>query len=356
MHATAQRQAAALTLLTVVVCAAVAFLTAVAAPAQADPTTTVRMPPTQPTAPPTSAPEPDGPAVPVVHDIAVTTMLTTSNVDTYTGPGTGYDRAGSIVAGTEVQVDGVTDDSWYRLVDGRFVNGAFLAPAPEPEPEAQDDAGQDNTAQTDAGQDDATAVSMWTTVTVNARTGPGTQYDKAGSLPAGTEVRVDGRTDDGWYRLTDGRFVLGTYLSAWVPVPVPPEHDAQRQQAEAEGARLGVVVRWTTLPGSTVGQWKASAPGTVGIDVAALTDQIAVLAVRHEAAHQAIYNVCGTPTPLVAGDRPENVTDAYADLFNGGMNGFVGPVHDGVQAQVGYGQPTLDDYDAARAVHAGRCS
>lgn len=341
MHATAQRQAAALTALTVVLCAVLAFLT-MAAPARADSAVTVQVPTSLPTAQPTSTPQASAePEAPVVHDIPEATMRTASNVDTYTGPGTGYDHAGSIVSGTEVQVNGTTDDGWYRLTDGRFVKGSFLDEAPAPEA-VQDEQGD--------------SAPMWTTTALNARTGPGTQYDKAGSLAAGTEVQVNGWTPDGWYRLTDGRYAQGTYLSAWVLVLIPAEYDALRQQAEAEGTRLGVVVRWTRLPENTVGQWRSYAPGTVGIDVSTLADDVAVLTVRHESAHQAIYDTCGTPNPPVARDRPENVTDAYADLFNGGMNGFVGPERNGVQMQVGYGQPTPGDYDAARAVRAGRCS
>ncbi|MCL2466935.1 MAG: SH3 domain-containing protein [Micrococcales bacterium] len=337
MHATGQRQAAALTALTVVLCALLALLTMVPARAEAK----VAPPAPRPTPTPTSAPEPSQPPAAVVHDIGVATMRVTTNVDTYTGPGTTYDRAGSLVADSEVQVDGATDDGWYRMVDGRFVNGRFLEAVPEPEALADGDAPN---------------VTMWATETADLRVGPGVKYDRVGSVPGGTEVQVDGRTADNWYRTTEGRFVSGTYLSAWVPVVVGPEHAQQRQLAESEAARLGVVVRWTSLPEGTVGQWKSVAPGTVGIDVVTLGQQTAVLAVRHEAAHQAIYDTCGTPAPPVARDRSENVTDAYADLFLGGMNGFVGPVIDGLQAQVGYGPPTPGDYDAARSVRDGRCS
>ncbi len=339
MHATAQRQAAALTALTIVLAAVVAFLTAVAAPAQADPAAPVRVP-TAPTAPPTSAPGPSAEAV-VVHDVPVMTMRATANLDTYTGPGTGYDRAGAVLAGTEVQVDGTTDDGWYRFTDGRFAKSTFLEAASEPEAEPTTTAEQ---------------VPMWTTAAVNARTGPGAQYDKAGTLTAGTEVRVNGWTADGWYRLADGRFVLGTYLSAWAPAEVPAELDAQRTEAEAEAARFGVTVRWTDLPGNMAGAWTALARDTVGVDTATLADGVAVLVVRHETAHRAIDATCGTPAPPIAGDRYENVTDAYADLFHGGMNGFFGPDLGGVRAQVGYGQPTADDYAVAQAINAGRCS
>lgn len=341
MHATAQRQAAALTALTIVLAAVLAFFTPVlAATAQADPAAVSR--PALPSATTTSAPQASAEAdSAVVHDIPVTTMRAISNLDTYTGPGTRYGHAGTISAGTEVQVDGTTDDGWYRLTDGRFVKGSFLEIPPVPEPE--------NTT--------AEQASMWTTAAVNARSGPGTQYDTAGSLAAGTEVQVNGWTTDGWYRLTDGRFVQGTYLSAWVPVAVPAEYDSQRRQAEAEAAQFGVTIRWTDLPDNTAGAWTALARDTVGVDIATLPDQVAVLVVRHETAHRAIDSTCGTPAPPIATDRYENVTDAYADLFNGGMNGFVGPdLGGGVRAQVGYGQPTPNDYAAAQAIHAGRCS
>jgi len=328
-----------LTALTVLVCALLAMLTV--APAQAGPQVPRSAP--RPTVEPTTTTEapPAPPTAAVVRDIAETTMLVTANVNTYSGPGADYDRAGSLLAGAEIQVDGETDDGWYRIVDGRFVKGTFLEALPEAEPVADGD---------------VRTVAMWVTEKVDVRTGPAAKYSLVGSLPAGTQVEVDGRTADNWYRTTEGRFVLGTYLSAWAPEAVGPEHAEQRQAAEAEAARLKVLLRWTTLPEGTVGQWTAVAPGTVGIDVITLSQGTAVLALRHEAAHQYVFDTCGTATPPIAGDRSENVTDAYADLFLGGMNGFVGPTIDGLQARVGYGQPTNGDYDAARAVHEGRCS
>ncbi len=338
MHATAQRQAAALTMVTIVLMAMLGFLTSVAAPAQADPTGPVRAAPA-PSTQPTSSPSPSVDVdAPVVRDIPVVTMRAISNVDTYTGPGTRYDRAGTVLAGADVQVDGTTDDGWFRLTDGRFVKGTFLE-VPEPEMAGV-------TARTP----------MWVTATVTARTGPGPEHDPAGSLAAGAEVQVDGWTASGWYRLTDGRFVAGTYLSAWAPVEVPAAYDEQRRLAEAEASRFGVTIRWTDLPGNTAGAWTSMARDTIGVDTAALAEDVAILVVRHETAHRAIDSTCSTATPPIAGDRYENVTDAYADLFHGGMNGFVGPDLGGVRAQVGYGQPTQSDYDIAQAIRSGRCS
>lgn len=51
---------------------------------------------------------------------------------------------------------------------------------------------------------------------VNVRSGPGTNYSKVGSLAYHEVVSVTG-TANGWYRIGDGKWVSGTYLTAGTP-------------------------------------------------------------------------------------------------------------------------------------------
>ncbi len=46
------------------------------------------------------------------------------------------------------------------------------------------------------------------------RKGPGTDYDQVGTLTRNMQVVVVAKTDNNWYKLEDGFYVSGDYLSA----------------------------------------------------------------------------------------------------------------------------------------------
>jgi len=46
------------------------------------------------------------------------------------------------------------------------------------------------------------------------RSGPGTDYQQVGSLVDGMTVSVVALTDTNWYKLADGYYVSGDYLTA----------------------------------------------------------------------------------------------------------------------------------------------
>lgn len=62
---------------------------------------------------------------------------------------------------------------------------------------------------------------LYATVTsgefLNVRKGPGTEYDKVGTLTRGQVVTVVARTSNGWYKTVDGYYVSETYLAAEAP-------------------------------------------------------------------------------------------------------------------------------------------
>ncbi len=61
---------------------------------------------------------------------------------------------------------------------------------------------------------------MYTTATVNVRTGAGMDYDKVGKLGWGSETTVVGETSNGWFEVAfDGgkAFILGDYMTPEVP-------------------------------------------------------------------------------------------------------------------------------------------
>lgn len=69
---------------------------------------------------------------------------------------------------------------------------------------------------------DLTTRTRYTTEEVNVRNGPGTDYERIGSLPAGYRIRVLGE-QNGWYELSFNNgtgWVAGQYTSVSQPPPV----------------------------------------------------------------------------------------------------------------------------------------
>ena len=52
---------------------------------------------------------------------------------------------------------------------------------------------------------------------LNVRKGPGTKYDKVGTLTRGQSIKVVAKAGNGWYKTEDGFFVSETYLSGKMP-------------------------------------------------------------------------------------------------------------------------------------------
>jgi hypothetical protein len=48
---------------------------------------------------------------------------------------------------------------------------------------------------------------------LKVRTGPGTQYEQISALTDGMAVSVVAKTESNWYKLSDGYFVFGDYLT-----------------------------------------------------------------------------------------------------------------------------------------------
>jgi uncharacterized protein YraI len=65
-----------------------------------------------------------------------------------------------------------------------------------------------------------TPVSMYTSDTVNVRSGAGTDYDKVGKLKWGSNVQVTGETNNGWYEVSfkdSTAFIKGDYVVQSLP-------------------------------------------------------------------------------------------------------------------------------------------
>lgn len=102
---------------------------------------------------------------------------------------------------------------------------ATKEPASEEATEAPTDAPEESKEESVEGNKESNAdmeeynpaKTMYVTNKVNVRKGPGTSYDRNGSLEKDAEVKVDAKTG-AWYRMTDGNFVSSKYLTETKPV------------------------------------------------------------------------------------------------------------------------------------------
>ncbi|WDH78240.1 SH3 domain-containing protein [Microbacterium esteraromaticum] len=284
------------------------------------------------------SPAPDAPATkkpaPVVEAVSATLYVTAPSLNIRSTPSTSGNHVGSLSHGAKVAVNG-KQSGWYRLADGRgWVSGDHLsskAPAAQPKP---------------APVEAVSATFYVTASSLNIRSAPSTSGNRVGSLSHGTKVAVNGK-QSGWFRLADGRgWVSGDHLSSQKPKPAArPVSSNSREAAIAEGRRLGVQVVFDSGPDGTsghFGKFWPHAPNVAYIHPKLIGDWRLISVVRHEAAHAEIYRICGTYAPLIAGNRAQNITDAFAMEFYGGLAWSHYPAGSG-------------DHQAAKAIRAGNC-
>lgn len=153
------------------------------------------------------------------------------------GAGVTYDIIGQLKRNDVIEAVGKTDNGWYVVqYDGKegFVNSQYLQPykekpkqpAPDPKPTPKPKPKPTIEIIEASGEYTVTASAL------NIRSGPGTNYERIGSLPYGTKVKVNGKTKDNWFRIQwNGKegFISGQYIT---DQPVPPPDQGKPDQKE----------------------------------------------------------------------------------------------------------------------------
>lgn len=130
-------------------------------------------------------------------------LVTTANLNFRTGPTTKFKIIKTLKKGTEAKVLGVTDNGWYKIEDdGKvgYVCGEYVTFHPL---EKQNDEGEDISRY------------VYTTVYLNFRTGPSTDYKKIVTVPKGQALLYQDYLDNGWYMVKYNDkigFVCGDYI------------------------------------------------------------------------------------------------------------------------------------------------
>ncbi len=170
-------------------------LDTVAAPAPAEPV---------PAVPAETAPADPAPAQPAEPE---TGYVNSGPLNVRSGPGTGYKKVGSLSQGAAISVVEKLD-GWYKIAGDSvtgYVSAQYVTLGALPDPDA---------AAKDAVSDDSTGYVN--TSALNVRSGPGTGYEKVGTVRIGDEVAITEKLD-GWYKITSGGvtgYVSSEYISS----------------------------------------------------------------------------------------------------------------------------------------------
>ncbi|MBX3001621.1 MAG: SH3 domain-containing protein [Caldilineaceae bacterium] len=191
---------------------------------------------------PTAPEEATPPAEAPLTTLPTITTTVTSDANLRLGPGTTYNVAAGVTAGTVITLAGrnVTG-TWYLLETGNWVSATLLAAVPENLPIVNEqgiivtgpNAGQNviSSQTTPAGpavtetEPTPAAVQPTTNAAANLRAGPGTTFNVVGSAPLGTQLNIVGRNAAGdWFRLSDGSWIFSALVAnppANLPVTTP---------------------------------------------------------------------------------------------------------------------------------------
>ena len=169
------------------------------------------------------------------------------------GPGATYDRVGGAAAGQTVQVVACNDAcDWYKLETGAWIAAFLVTPAASTSPAA---------APTQTVSNQATPIADRPTANnaANLRAGPGTSYERTGSVAAGAPLEITGRSEAGdWYQLASGSWIAGFLVTGApgdLPVANAPAASAPAVVETAPAAppvqsgAANIVIQWVNYDG-----------------------------------------------------------------------------------------------------------
>ncbi|MBQ9973854.1 MAG: SH3 domain-containing protein [Oscillospiraceae bacterium] len=174
---------------------------------------------------PEPAPQPSDTAAPGTDTQAERFgKVNASSLNVRSGPGSSHARVKTLSSGTLVSITG-EENGWYHITVGDetgYVSKQYITlvedapqstqPSDEPTPAPAPDSPTDNQQTGDSQQaGDSKTYGIVSTGSLNIRSGPGSSYDKVGSLSSGKQVELLEKLD-GWYRIAEG-YVSADYIT-----------------------------------------------------------------------------------------------------------------------------------------------
>ena len=174
----------------------------------------------------TSTPSTSTPAVSSVSQGATGTV-TGSVVNVREGPGTQYNKKGSVAKGQKVKINAASS-SWVNITLGNGVVGWISAQYVKADPVAENPV---NNEPTPASSNDSSSKIEVTGSIVNLREGPGTHYLTRGQVSKGDQLDLM-EEQNGWYKVQTSRGI--SWLAGGLArVLTPPSAIAEEIQSPA---------------------------------------------------------------------------------------------------------------------------
>ena len=171
-----------------------------------------------------------------------------------TGPGKSYPVAGCLEKGEKVCRTGIGNNGWYRIIydnEIRYASGNLMtAQYSEPETDARTDQGDD-------GVYTAVDETVYPTIILNVRTGPGTGYRKVGGFEKGEAVHRVAVGNNGWSKV---EFRGGIYYASSQYLS-ESEVQAEETAASDEGTEGGSSDKTRDVSGDKIqvtGRWSGN--------------------------------------------------------------------------------------------------
>ena len=199
------------------------------------PPTATPLPPTATPIPPTATPVPPTQPRFLVRRISPPLRRQTRDVvNLRSGPGTAYEKLGSLQGNTQLHIIGQSED-WYVIAyNGReaFLASWLTFDLPTATPVVLR-----TSTPTVSVRRFSSPLRKYTHGELNLRSGPGTSYGRVGALGAGVSLQVLGQSGD-WYLVRhNGR---DAYAASWLvhnSLPAPRQQPAQQQPAQQQPAQ-----------------------------------------------------------------------------------------------------------------------
>ncbi len=199
------------------------------------PPTSTLVPPTSTPVPPTSTPVPPTQPRFLVNRISPPLQRQTRDVvNLRQGPGTSYEKVGSVPGNTTIQIIGESGEWYLTRRNGRevFIASWLTYDLPTATPVVRR-----TSTPTINVRSFSSPQRKYTHSALNLRSGPGTSYRRIGALGAGASLQVLGQSGD-WYLVKhNGR---DAFVASWLvhnSLPAPRQQPTQQQPAQQQPAQ-----------------------------------------------------------------------------------------------------------------------
>ncbi|WP_455542706.1 SH3 domain-containing protein [Intestinibacter sp.] len=178
----------------------------------------------------------------------IATGVTTENLNVRRGSGATYERLGTLVKGSKVEIVEKLSNGWYKIKYNNsygYVSGTYVKlDTQKPDDGSQDQKPDDGNQDQKPSEEKIIATGV-TTENLNVRSGSAASYTRLGTLLKGSKVEIVEKLSNGWYKIkynsTYG-YVSGTYVKLDTQKPDDGSQDQKPDDGNQDQKPTGDVI------------------------------------------------------------------------------------------------------------------